>query len=138
MSSRLLPPPPLIAPTPSKVRPVADPLMVIVVAACAGVAGTAAPSEPSRTAATSGKRRLYMGNSVQGLDLEFGDLEESGAGVGRAAGQVEPDPARLDRVEGDRGRLVRRGRPGDHRMADRNEGLTVPIGHINGGRQPAG
>src|SRR4051794_14276937 len=41
MSSRLLPPPPLMAPTPSKVRPVAEPLMVIVVAAAAGVASRA-------------------------------------------------------------------------------------------------
>ena len=41
-----MPPPPLIAPTPSKVRPPDDPLIVIEVAARAGVA-TAAPSPPA-------------------------------------------------------------------------------------------
>src|SRR3954447_24760583 len=57
MSRRLLPPPPLIAPTPSKVRPAAVPLIVMVVAAAAGVAGTTTTEAATRQSAERIARR---------------------------------------------------------------------------------
>src|SRR5690349_2497923 len=60
MSRRVLPPPPLIAPTPSKVRPAALPLIVIVVSAWAGVgpmATAVAAAARHSTARTEARRR---------------------------------------------------------------------------------
>jgi hypothetical protein len=57
-----LPPPPLTAPTPSKVRPAEEPLMVIAVAASAGAATPTTPVVASRQLRTSAvvRRSLAM------------------------------------------------------------------------------
>src|SRR5206468_5845554 len=49
ISSLLLPPPPLIAPTPSNVRPPDEPLMVIEASAWAGTAATVVATTPPAT-----------------------------------------------------------------------------------------
>src|SRR5439155_780674 len=57
MSRRLLPPPPLIAPTPSNVRPGEPPSMVTEVAAWAGEAGRNSDADTSASAVTAARHR---------------------------------------------------------------------------------
>src|SRR5690348_12813252 len=77
MSRRLLPPPPLTAPTPSKVRPPEPPLIVIAVAASAGVATTAVPATAKTAAATVAAALRTLRSRVMGMGvLTFGDGQE--------------------------------------------------------------
>src|SRR4051812_29227005 len=76
MRRRLLPPPPLIAPTPSKVRPAAVPLIVTEVAASAGPADatTAAVAARQSAARTDTRWRTRVPDMLQ---LKHVDAQES-------------------------------------------------------------
>src|SRR5215469_9484307 len=90
MSRREFPPPPLIAPMPSKVRPPLAPLtaMVVVVAALAAGAPAEKPNEPSSTAMA----RIVNPRSRRG-GIEV-TVVPSGVGPPRVGGASAPWRAR--------------------------------------------
>src|SRR5947209_6261006 len=105
MSRRLLPPPPLIAPTPSKTRPDEPPLTVIEASAWAAGAELTDSPAAARSAAARPRRNLDMtgGPFSRGPLLVAragagGELDQGAVGGG-GSGDVEAEPG-LDPGDG--------------------------------------